>query len=68
MMTWNKWISKKIINDAMSTIYNSNWNNQIINSFNTMSAIMMVQLDSYTVSDNIKVNNVHVVYIIPTSH
>lgn len=42
MMTQNRWTSEELIKGAIDTIYDLNWDDQVINTFNTIPLIIMV--------------------------
>lgn len=57
-----------MVNSAMGTVYDLNWHDQVTDAFNTMPAVVMMEVDGYTGPGSVKVNGVHVVPIAPTSH
>lgn len=61
-------MSEDLVNGTMSTIYNLNWDDQVTDVFNTILAIMIMQVDSYTGSSNVEINGVYMVPIVPISH
>ncbi len=65
MLIWNLCIDEGLVNGTMATVYTILWADDTHDAFNSMPAMVLIEVDGYTGRATIEVNGRHVIPILP---